>query len=140
MGTKPLGDSSVFPTNDVLEKVLGKIYPVYENLMEAIAVPEIGLVHEWRFYKDGNSWLCKVSFKKKTVFWLSVWDKYFQIGFYFTEKTRAGIMELPIDDNLKSKFGKTKTLGKLVPLPIQVTRKKQIKDVIELVKYKKSLK
>ena len=140
MEAKPLTDSSIFPADDVLEKILGKVYPIYGNLMESITAPEIGLVHEWRYYKDSNSWLCKVSFKKKTVFWISVWNKYFQMGFFFTEKTKTGIMELPIDDNIKTEFQKAKALGKLIPLSIQVTKKKQIKDILELVKYKKSLK
>ena len=78
---------------------------------------------EWNYYKDGNAWLCKVCLKKKTVFWLSVWDKYFRTGFYFSEKYRSGVMELDIGDDLKENFSQAKPIGKLIPLAISVNGK-----------------
>ncbi len=140
MSTKPLGDSSIYPTDGVLEKILGKVYPVYEHLIATVTAPEIGLTHEWRYYKDCKSWLCKVSFRKKTVFWLSVRERYFLTGFFFTEKTKPGVLELLIDDNLKSIFKNTVVSGKMIPLSILVTGKKQIRDILVLVKYKIMLK
>ena len=51
---------------------------------------------EWRYYNDGKAWLCKVVNKKKTVFWLSIWEHYFKTSFYFTEKHLESIDALNI--------------------------------------------
>jgi hypothetical protein len=135
-----LREQNIVPTKEVLENVLGESYPVYVELIEEISNPEFGLLPEWRYYKDGNAWLCKVCYKKKTVFWLSVWDKYFRIVFYFTEKTCTGINELDIKENIKEEFIHAKHIGKLIPLIIRMKKMDQIDDAIKIISYKKKLK
>ena len=86
MEKRLLSEQEIIPTEEVLKDVLGNGYRAFEELINAITTPELGLIPEWNYYKDGKSWLCKVCYKKKTIFWLSVWDKFFKICFYFTEK------------------------------------------------------
>jgi Protein of unknown function (DUF3788) len=57
-----------------MERVLGGSYSAFEELMKIITDNKYGLGAEWNYYKDGKSRLCKVCYKRKTVFWLSVWD------------------------------------------------------------------
>ena len=140
METLLLKNKDIFPTEEVIQKALGKCYAIYRELIDAITGDEYGLTLEWKFYNDGKAWLGKAAHKKKTIFWLSVWEDFFKISFYFTEKTRGGVMELTIDDGIKSSFSKMETAGKLVPLQMDIWRKKQLKDALEIVKYKKTLK
>lgn len=140
METQSLRDKEVYPNKEVLENVLGKSYLAYHELTEAISNEQFNLVTEWNYYKDGQSWLCKVSYKKKTMFWISVWNEYFKTGFYFSEKTRLGIDELDIDPNIKTEFSQSKNIGKLFPLVVDVSRKEQINDVLKIIEYKKKLK
>lgn len=140
METQLLNDQNVYPAPEVLQKALGKSYAVLQELIETIIGKEYGLTFEWRFYKDGKSWLGKAVYNKKTVFWLSVWDGYFKTGFHFTEKTRSGVMNLNIDKTIKSAFAEAEATGKLVPLPLKIDKKRQLKDVLEIVRYKKTLK
>jgi len=136
-----LRDSGIHPTNEVLENALGKdIFLVYEELIEIITNAEFELKPEWNFYKDGNAWLCKVTYKKKTVFWLSIWEQYIKTGFYFTENTRSGIFSLQINEKIMQDFEETKTVGKLFPLILNIDTKSQLEDLKEIIKYKKSLK
>lgn len=79
-------------------------------------------------------------YKKKTIFWLSVWDKYFKIAFYFIEKNSPGIAKLNIDKSILEDFSHAKPAGKLLPLVITFRKKSQIPDVLKIVEYKKSLK
>lgn len=131
-----LRDQQVFPTNEVLKNVLGECYPVYEELMNIISGEKYELLAEWNYYKDGKAWLCKVIRDKKTIFWLSVWDKYFKTGFYFTEKNCAGITDLDISNDLKEDFYSRKPVGKLIPLSINVSSSDQITDVCRVIDYK----
>lgn len=124
----------------MLEKVLGDSYVAFDELTSSITDSEPGLKMEWRYYKDGKAWLCKTTYNKKTIFWLSVWDKYFKITFYFTEKTRPGIIALDIDEKIKANFRKSKFIGRLIPLTIHVERKIKINDVLKIAAYKRSLK
>ncbi|KPJ96417.1 MAG: hypothetical protein AMJ53_00770 [Gammaproteobacteria bacterium SG8_11] len=140
METQLLRDQQIFPSKEVLENELGRSYLAFEELTKRLSDVKYGLTIEWRFYKDGKAWLCKVCHKKKTIFWLSVWDKYFKTTFYFTEKSGKGINELNIEEELKESFSRSKAIGRLIPLTININEKEQVKDVIKLVDYKKSLK
>ncbi|GAO28582.1 DUF3788 family protein [Geofilum rubicundum] len=79
-------------------------------------------------------------FKKKTVFWLSVWDGFIRTSFYFTEKTKPGVLSLNIDDELKQNLESAKPIGKLIPLVFDIVSDDQLVDFYEIVKYKKGLK
>ena len=136
-----LRDSKVNPTNEILENALGKdIFQVYEELIKIITDVEFELKPEWNFYKDGKAWLCKVTYKKKTIFWLSIWEKHIKTGFYFTEKTRSGILSLQISEKIIKDFEETKTVGKLFPLVLNIDKERQLEDLKEIVIYTKSLK
>jgi hypothetical protein len=135
-----LNDPEIFPTGKVLENVLVNCYPVFELLINKVTTEPFGLAPEWRYYKDGHAWLCKVVHKKKTIFWLSVWDGYFKTTFYFTEKTGAGIAGLKIGDELKDTFSQNKHIGKLIPLTLSMHTTEQIDDLLRIVAYKMSLK
>ena len=138
---KPLlNDPEINPTDEVISGVLGKSYDAYKQLMSTITGDRYSLLPEWHYYNHGKSWLCKVTFKKKTVCWLSVWDRFFMISFYFTEKNFHGIAGLDIDKSIKDGFFSNKAIGKLLPLGISINTTDQINDVLKIVEYKKSLK
>lgn len=140
METMLLKEQSVSPTTPVLKNALGRSYAAYKDLMSAVTGSNIGLVPQWHYYNDGKAWLCKVQLKKKTVFWLSVWNKYFKLTFYFTEKNSKPIFELDIDDSIKRSFAPHKATGKLMPLVLCISKKGQLKDALKIIEYKKSLK
>jgi hypothetical protein len=135
-----LREKEIEPTNEVLENVLGKeLFKLYQELIK-IFTDEFSLEPQWQFYKDGNAWLCKVVYKKKTILWLSIWENYIKTGFYFTEKTGIGVLELDIDNKIKEVFEVANPIGKLIPLIIDINQQKQIEDLKEVIKYKKGLK
>ena len=138
---KPLlREQEIIPTEEVLKNVLGESYSAFEELINTITTPEFGLIPEWNYYKDGKSWLCKVCYKKKTVFWLSAWDKFFKITFFFTEKHLEGIASLDIEENIKDDFGKVKPVGRLLPLLISINKTEQLSDALKIIEFKKRLK
>lgn len=138
-GTMLLREKETEPTNEVLEKVLGnELFMIYREILNIFS-DEFSLEPQWRFYKDGNAWLCKVVDKKKTILWLSVWENYIKTGFYFTEKTGTGVLDLDIDNKIKEVFKVAKPIGKLLPLILDIKQPEQLKDLKELVRYKKGI-
>jgi len=121
-----LRDPNIQPEAEVLEAALGERKKVYDEFTSRTA--EQGIVLEWRYYNDGKSWLGKGTHKKKTVFWLSIWEEYFQVSLFFTEKT------LPATESV------TGTIGKLIPVVTKVRSEAELERLFGLVGYKKNLK
>lgn len=140
MSMSLLKEKDVCPSPDVLEKALGDVYIVYSSFMQTIQTSSYHLLAEWRYYNDGKAWLCKVTNKKKTICWISIWDKFFKMSFYFTEKHRKDIELLPISNEIKENFRNTKVIGKLLPLILEVKEEKQLKDILTIVDFKLKLK
>jgi hypothetical protein len=139
--TRPLlNDKDIPVTAEILQKTLAESYPVYEKMMATITGDEYQLAPAWRYYNDGKAWLCKVAYKKKTIFWLSAWDGFFQTSFYFMERHCPGIAELDIDEQIKDQLKSTKPFGKLFPVTLKMRSEKQIGDLLKIIEYKKKLK
>lgn len=124
------------PTSDSIKNGLGRWFTTYDTLTETLSKPPYEISPEWRFYKDGGAWLCKMTRKKKTVFWISAWKQYLKCGFYFTEKSGESISDLSIDPSLKASYDAATPAGKLYPLIIDLTATKQLDDLYTVVSYK----
>jgi hypothetical protein len=135
-----LNDQTEYPSDEVLTRCLGKAKPAWDAFAAGIPerLPEASL--EWRYYNDGKAWLCKLVRGKKTVCWISVWDKFFKTAFYFTQKSDKDIAALPIPAELKDRYREHAAIGKLKPLVIEVKTRKALDPVFVVVKYKAALK
>ncbi len=136
MDTPALTDKNVYPDDKVLAGHLGRAKSAWDAFTARLAseCPAMGL--EWRFYNDGKSWLGKLTHKKKTVCWISVWDGSFRTTFYFMDKNAKDLMALDIDPGLKKAFKENTGGGKLKPITVAVAGKKALSDVFGLIRYK----
>jgi len=130
-----LNNPEIFPTNEILKETIKKSYPVFEELSTILT--EQGLTFDWKYYNDSKAWLCKVSFKKKTVFWLSVWNGFFKTGFFFLERHLEGIAALELNEN---NFTIEKEWGKMIPLLFDISKSEQLADLLKVVEFKKKAK
>ena len=131
-----LRDPEVFPTPEVLERSLGETYPALSAFLRVVESERFVFTPEWRYYKDGGGWLCKVTRKKKTVAWLSVWTGHIKVAFYFTEKTGSGISKLKIKASLKKAYADHPPSGRLKPLVAEINKASQLSDIYTLLEYK----
>lgn len=121
-----LKDEAIFPDDSVIKPALGKSFEAYLELLDRFDKNE--LTHEWRYYKDGNAWLCKVQKKKKTIVWISVWKGFIQAAIYFPVRLLDNILELDINQNLKENFLETKNVGKSKPCIFNIYDKEILDD------------
>jgi len=135
-----LNDKSEYPDEEVLAKYLGKAKPAWDAFAAGIPEQLADASLEWRYYNDGHAWLCKVVRKKKTVCWVSIWDKFFKTTFYFTAKSDKDIEALPIPPDVKASYREHKPFGTLKPLTVEVRTKKGLEPVLVVAKYKSGLK
>lgn len=135
-----LRDPSAAPDKEALRHALRDSFTAYEAMVSLITAGEYNLDMLWRYYNDGKAWLCKVTGKKKTVFWLSAWDGFFRTGFYLSERHCEGINQLDIDEKIKTGLRNSKPSGKLFPLVLDIYETAQLSDLMKLIDYKLKLK
>jgi len=129
-----LADESVYPDEDVLKKVLGKSYSAYCRLLKLYDVLE--LEYNWRYYKDGKAWLCKVQKKKKTIVWMSAWKGYMQATVYFPEKYIDEVYKLEISSEMLDKIRQTKKTGKSLPCIFEIRNITVLDDIKKTIEFK----
>ena len=134
---KPLlNDPAQFPTDELLAELLKKSKLALDIFNKTINDEYPKLTIQWNYYNDGKSWLCKISKQKKTICWISIWNEFFKIVFYFTDKNSSDIQELEIVESLKNSFNTNKNIGKLRPLIVEVSEPSVLESVFILIAYK----
>ena len=129
-----LKDPDQFPTEEVIYSCIGKRKAaLWMAFFDTLNEQHPDFTQEWRYYKDGKNWLMKVTRKSKTIFWLSVWEKAFKIGFYFSDKAEAFINDSSIPEALKKEFRDGKRYGKIRGLSIDFSTKKDIEYAEALI-------
>jgi hypothetical protein len=131
-----LTDAETFPTEEIIFEHINKAVPLWLSLFTYIDETYPEIKREWRYYRDGKSWLLKVTRKSKTIFWLSLVGDSFRTTFYFTDKAKQSINDSSINDHLKKQFnGKSGLRG----ITVFVKSKKDTASIKELIRIKLSL-
>lgn len=126
-------DPAVFPDDKVLARQFGPAKPAWAAFMALLAATTPPLAAEWRYYNDGKSWLCKVTLKAKTICWVSAWEKFFNVSFYFTAKAEAAISNSALDPAIKYSFLHPKGKCSLRSVTTEVRKKSDLKPIEELI-------
>lgn len=133
-----LKDETVYPDENVLKAVLGRSYAAYTDMLVLFKKNE--MTYEWRYYKDGKAWLCKVQKKNRTIVWMSAWKGYIKATIYFPEKYIDDLDKLDISDERKQSIIETKNAGKSKPCMFDIKNKSVLKEFEVVMLYKLSAK
>ncbi len=134
INTIELRDERIYPDDNVLRLILDKSYESYVMLLELFNKNE--LLYEWRYYRDGKAWLCKVQKKKRTIVWMSAWKGFIQATVYFPEKYIENLFKLDISKDMKDKIKSTKNVGKSKPCIFEIRDKHILTDFSKVMKLK----
>lgn len=143
-----LRDPNIQPASDVIAAALGGQYAAYAQFLDMLA--GLDVTPQWRYYNDGKAWLAKGLYKwksvrgtdkEKTIFWLSIWDGFFRVSFFFAEKARSGLLGLTVGETAKRMIEHAKPMGKLrfFPLVFDVRSADLFSDLVVLIDYQKSI-
>ncbi len=143
-----LKDPNIKPDKDVISKCLNKSNSTYNKFIEELKKNNISLM-EWRYYNDGKAWLSKGEYKwttsrgtnkVKPIFWLSIWNGFFKLSFYFSNGMQEELLKIPVSDETKVLIKKSNPMGKtmrFIPIVLDIYDDRQLKDVVLLANYKK---
>lgn len=129
-----LRDENIYPDEMVLRMILDKSYESYTTLLEVFE--KYGLTYEWRYYRDGKAWLCKVQKKDRTIVWMSAWKGFMQATIYFPEKSIESVYQLNIREDLKMKIQTTKNVGKSKPCIFEIRDETILNDFTKVMELK----
>ncbi len=135
-----LNDKNEYPDDSVLERYLGKIKPVWDEFTALLGREYPNVAGEWRYYNDGKSWLCKVTQKKGTICWVSVWDGLFKTTFYYGDKASDLIAAIALDDTYKTQFTDGQHYGKIRGITVDVKTSADLDAVRQLITVKLKVK
>jgi hypothetical protein len=135
-----LTDPDQHPTDEIIYSHLGKIKPLWISLFKHIETKHPDFIQEWRYYRDGKSWLLKTTYKKKTIFWLSIVKGAFRTTFYFTDKAKGLLLSSNLSDDLKQQFTDNKSGGKIKGITVVHSKKQNIEDAKILMNIKLQVK
>ena len=145
-----LKDPDIKPTDDVIAKALGEANHAYEKFLMQLASHEIQL--KWRYYTDGKAWLAKGLYKwtgvrggqnETTIFWMSIWQSFFKVTLYVSEKSRADLLRLALDKEVRLMITNSKQMGnrlKCLPLVFDLSSDELFEAIFTLIDFKKSIK
>ncbi len=134
-----LTDLNVKPNDEVVFAEIGKSAPLWVALFERTRTKFPTVEEEWNYYRDTKCWLMKVTTKKKTIMWVSIIKGAFRCTSYFPERFLDQLLELPVSEEIKLSIRDGKRVGKSIAIAVIVTKRKQLKDVRELIGLKVSL-
>lgn len=115
-------DPEEYPDDEVLERYLGELKPVWDLFLSSLKEAHPSFATEWRFYKDGKSWLFKVTKKKKTIIWVSVCEGMFRTTFYFTDRVEELLKKSELKEEYLEQFANAKKYGKIRPLTVDILK------------------
>ena len=143
-----LRDANVKPTDETIADGLGETNSTYIKFIDGLKHNGISLM-DWRYYNDGKAWLTKGEYKwitargtnkVKPVFWLSIWEGFFKVAFFFSVKLRAGLLALPISKETEEIIKSAEPMGKtmrFIPITFEISDDKQLGDVYVLAQFRK---
>jgi len=134
INTIELNNPDIIPDENVLKQVLGKSYLAYASILELFN--QNSMTYEWRYYKDGKAWLCKVQHKKRTIVWMSAWKGFIKATIYFPEKYVTDIYGLNISQETKNSILNTKNVGKSKPCIFEIHTKSILQDFSVVMLFK----
>ena len=135
-----LSDPNQFPMESIVFSHIQKTKPLWISLFDYIHDVYPDSSEEWRYYRDGKSWLLKMTRKKKTVFWLSILQGSFQTTFYFMDKSGEELMASELSDGLKEQFKRSKPDSKLKGITVRFLSKRDLEDAKILIGIKTRMK
>jgi len=136
------------PTAEFIAEGLGGANKAFVDLAGGLKQFGITLM-DWRYYKDGNAWLTKGEYKwttargaskVKPIFWLSMWEGYFKVAFYFAYSIRDELLNLPISGEAKEIINNAKPMGKtmrFLPLVFDIENEMLLNDIYVIAEFRK---
>jgi hypothetical protein len=135
-----LNNQEEYPDDAVLSRHLGSVKGTWDSFMEFIKATYPSFSGQWRYYKDGKNWLYKLTKKKTTICWISVWDGAFKTTFYFPDRAEELMTASKLRKEYVDQFVHGKKYGKIRGVTVTVKKPADLSATKTLIGIKQLLK
>ena len=135
-----LNDKNEYPDDEVLSHMLGRTKKSWDTFADFIRESYPAFSREWRYYTDGHNWLYKITKKKKTICWVSVYHHKFKTTFYFSDKAEELITASKLEKEHINQFLHGKRYGKIRGVTVEIKKLADLKATKTLIKIKEQMK
>ena len=143
-----LRDREVFPISEILEQTLGDSYCAYEVFQDSL--PNLEIEQEWQWYTPHKAWFARGQhrwttprgvMKEKTLYWLHVFEGYFNVVVWFKEKNRMEALNADVSEKTKHMILDARTMGNMPTFPVvfDITTTESLTDIYGLINHKKRI-
>jgi hypothetical protein len=133
-------DKELKPNEELVFSVIKDKKTLWHALMNHLHEEYPASSGDWHYYNDGKQWLFKEVKKKKTLFWLSLFEESFRVTFYFGDKALPVIEESDLPDTIKNEFKTGKRFGAIRAITIIMNDMPDVVNVQKLIAIKNKLK
>ncbi len=129
-------DKNVKPDNQMLAQVLDKSYKLWEKIKSSLINDYSKLDEDWKYYGQKIGWTLKLLYKKRNLFFLTPYEKYFQIAFVFGDKAVAVIEQCDLSPSIIDEIKNARKYVEGRGLRIKVKKQSDVKIVLKLTEIK----
>jgi hypothetical protein len=122
MEERCLNNKDEFPNDEVVSRHLGSVKRTWDSFMGLIKEDHPSFSGDWRYYNDGKSWLYKVTKKKRTICWVSVYPSAFKTTFYFPDRAEDLIVASKLKKEYVEQFTQGKKYGKIRGVTVTIEK------------------
>lgn len=134
-----LSDKNKYPDDKVLKRYLGEATEAWGSFCGFIKARYPAFSMEWRYYNDGRRWLCKITKKKNTICWVSVYSDMFKTTFYFADKAESLIVNSKLRKKYIDQFIEGKRYGKIRGITVNIKKTVDLSSTKKLIAIKEQL-
>ena len=133
-------DKELKPNEELIFSIIKDKKNLWHSLMNHLHENYPHSSGDWHYYNDGKQWLYKEVQKKKTLFWLSIFEETFRVTFYFGDKALPVIEESDLPEKIKDEFKTGKKYGAIRAITIIVNDQPDLMNVQRLIGIKNKMK
>jgi hypothetical protein len=135
-----LTDQDEYPDDAVLGRCLGEAKKAWDSFVAFVQENYPSFSGQWRYYQDGKRWLHKLTKKKQTICWISVWQGAFKTTFYFADKAGELIVSSRLRREYIDQFVHGKKYGKIRGVTVLIRKSSDLNATKCLIEIKEQLK
>ena len=135
-----LTDRSEYPGDRLLKHHLGGAWEAWDAFAAHLENNYPNYAREWRYYNDGKSWLHKITRKRTTICWVSVYPGKFTTTFYFPDRAEDLIVNSTLRKKYIEQFVNGRRFGKTRGLTVDIRKVADLSTTKKLIAIKENFK
>lgn len=124
------------PSDDVLSKTLGEIYPVWNDLKNYALSKNNDYYEEWSFTGKNYGWGFRIREKKRVIVYMTPNKDHFLFSVVFGEKATNEALESEISKDIKGIISSAKVYAEGRGIRMEVKNKMIVSDLKKLIDIK----